>query len=61
MKLEVKKINKKIELDTTAEKCTACMHVNFDAYSKEAYEEGITACYTGVSYDRQYMPIGSLG
>ena len=58
MKLEVKKLDKKIELDTTIEKCTACMHMTFPYYSKEAYLQGIKDCGKKVTYDRQYMLFG---
>lgn len=56
IKLEVKKIDKKIELDTSTEACNACMHYEVLTYgTSKAYQADISSCY-GVRYDRQHMP-----
>ncbi|CDA69908.1 unknown [Clostridium sp. CAG:510] len=56
-KLEVKKIDKKIEMDTTTEGCKACMHFHLVMYygSTPAYSADLSSCH-GVTYDRQGMP-----
>lgn len=46
MKLEVKKINKKINLDTTPEGCLdKCLESYYEALTKETSFAGIANCY----------------
>ncbi len=46
MKLEVKKINKKINLDTTPEGCfDKCLEHYWEALSEETSYAGIANCY----------------
>lgn len=57
MELKIKKINEKIELDTTMEcGCKACMHLVWKAIDATYHKGGISCELSGSKYDRQNMP-----
>ncbi|MCM1500197.1 MAG: hypothetical protein NC124_17175 [Clostridium sp.] len=57
MELKIKKVNQKIELDTTMEfGCKACMHVVWKAIDAAHHSAGVGCWLGNPTYDRQYMP-----
>lgn len=51
MKIEIKKIENKIELDTTTEGClNDCLELIWAAYSEETSMEGVANCLYGSKY-----------